>query len=78
MGNLTGLVDKIKPAVETVKKLSANGTEITVDEVAEMNVKMTVEQIKQKSPILNEMLKNNKIGITGAMYDVSTGKVSFF
>lgn len=42
LGNLTGLVGKIKPAVETVKKLSDNGTEITVDEVSEMNVKMTI------------------------------------
>ena len=77
LGNLTGLVGKIRPAVDTVKKLSAHGTEIAVDEVSEMNVKMTIEQIKQKSPILNAMLENNEIGISGAMYDVNTGKVSF-
>ncbi len=77
LGNLTSLVGKIKPAVETVKKRSKSETQIAIDEVAKMNVKMTIEQIKQKSPILNEMLENNEIGITGAMYDVSTGKVSF-
>ncbi len=77
LGNLTGLVGKIKPAVENVKKRSKNETQIAVDEVAEMNVIMTIEQIKQRSPILKKMLENNEIGITGAMYDVSTGKVSF-
>ena len=78
LGNLTGLIGKIKPAVETAKKRSTSKAQIAVDEVAEMNVKMTIEQIKQKSTILNAMLENNEIGITGAMYDVSTGKVSFF
>jgi carbonic anhydrase len=77
LGNLTGLVGKIKPAVETVKKRSKSETQIAVDDVAEVNVKMTIEQIKQRSPILKEMLENNEIGITGAMYDVSTGRVSF-
>ena len=77
LGNLTGLIGKIKPAVETAKKRSTSKTQIAVDQVAEMNVKMTIEQIKQRSPILKEMLENNEIGIMGAMYDVSTGEVSF-
>lgn len=77
LGNLTGLVGKIKPAVETTKQSLAIGDEIKVDQVAENNVKMTIEQIKEKSPILKELFENNEIGITGAMYDVSTGKVSF-
>lgn len=77
LGNLTGLVDKIKPAVEQVKKISQKETPVDVDQVAKMNVKIAIEQIKSRSPILKEMLGNNKIGITGAMYDVTTGKVSF-
>lgn len=77
LGNLTGLVENIKPAIEKVTKLSRTGTPISIDQVAEMNVKMTVELIKQRSPLLNEMLENSEIGLTGAMYDVSTGKVSF-
>jgi carbonic anhydrase len=42
-----------------------------------MNVKMTIEQIKQKSPILKEMMENQEIGISGAMYHVASGKVHF-
>jgi carbonic anhydrase len=77
LGNLTNLVGKLKPAVEAIKKSSKQGTELDVNQIAEMNVKMTIEQIKQKSPILKKMLENKEIGISGAMYDVTTGKVSF-
>lgn len=77
LGNLTGLVNKLKPAVEAVKKSTAQGSEIDIDQIAEKNVKMTIEQIRTQSPILKEMLDNGEIGISGAMYDVAIGKVSF-
>lgn len=77
LGNLTGLVNKIKPAVESVKRASKQASNPPVDQVAEMNVKMTIDQILQKSPILKEMFDNQEIGISGAMYDVASGKVTF-
>jgi carbonic anhydrase len=77
LGNLTGLVGMLKPAVEAFKKSSKQGTELDTNQIAEMNVKMNIEQIKQKSPILNEMLENMEIAISGAMYNVATGKVTF-
>jgi carbonic anhydrase len=76
LGNLTALVEKIKPAVQAVKESSTG--EIEIDKIAEKNVELTIEQIKQKSPILKEMLDKGEIGISGGMYDVSTGEVQFF
>jgi carbonic anhydrase len=75
LGHLTGLVSKIKPAIAAVRNDPVS--DVTVDDVAEANVKMTIEQIKKKSPILKEMIENQEIGISGAMYDVASGKVSF-
>jgi carbonic anhydrase len=77
LGNLTGLLSKLKPAVEAVKKSSAQQTEVDVNQIAEVNVRMTIHQIEQKSPILKQMLDNGEIGISGAMYDVAIGKVAF-
>ena len=77
MGHLTGLVGKLKPAVEAVKNASHPGGKIDIDNIAAMNVKLTIEQIKQESPILNEMVDKKLIGISGAMYSVETGKVTF-
>jgi carbonic anhydrase len=75
MGHLTGLVNKIKPAVESAK--SALGLNVTVDTIAAENVKLTIAQILERSPILKELYDANEIGITGAMYDVASGKVTF-
>jgi carbonic anhydrase len=77
LGHLTGLVNKLKPAVDAVQESSAQNQPASIDEIAEMNVQMTVEKIKQRSPILKELLDNNEIAISGAMYDVSSGQVTF-
>ena len=71
LGNLTGLVNKIKPAVE------AAGPDASIDQIAKKNVELTIEQIYQKSPILKEMAESGQIQISGGMYDVSSGQVTF-
>jgi carbonic anhydrase len=83
LGNLTALINKIEPAVEAVKEpLDAslrNSKNIDfVNNVAEMNVQMTIENIRNQSPVLAEMETNNEIKIIGGMYDISNGKVTFF
>ena len=81
LGNLTGLLKKLMPAVNDVStspdidRSSKNAD--FVDDVALKNVELTIEQIKQQSPVLNEMLQNNEIDIAGAMYKVETGEVEF-
>ena len=81
MGNLTGLLGKIKPAVSAVTadikdRTSKNYT--YVEMVAENNVRLTVEMIRDKSTILREMEQKGEIKIVGAMYDIKTGKVSWY
>ena len=81
LGNLTGLLKKIEPALLAVQ--SHEGTDHSskdidfVNKVALKNVEMIVDKISQQSPVLREMLKNNEISIVGAMYDVAAGKVEF-
>tara|TARA_B110000967_G_C18822287_1_gene529377 strand:+ start:566 stop:709 length:144 start_codon:yes stop_codon:yes gene_type:complete len=43
-----------------------------------MNVIMSIENIRNQSPVLVEMEKNKEIRIIGGMYDISNGKVTFF
>ena len=83
MGNLTGMLAKIKPAVESVSEPKDEGQRNSknldfVDAVAEKNVTLTIDNIRNMSPILKEMEDNNEINIVGAMYDINTGAVSFF
>ncbi|MCF7964057.1 MAG: carbonic anhydrase [Methylobacter tundripaludum] len=82
LDHLSGLLHKIKPAVDAVQaeesvEISAGNDEI-VQKVADKNVQLTVEQIKSKSPLLDAMLQSGEIGIVGGMYDIETGKVKFY
>lgn len=81
MGNLTTLLSKLQPAVEeeiiTKKDRNSKNSEF-VENVASINVRRAVNEIIQRSSILNEMLHNGEIGICGAMYNVETGVVDFY
>ncbi|WP_162052050.1 carbonic anhydrase family protein [Pontibacter pamirensis] len=80
LGNLTVLLDKIKPSVEGVNydgDRSSKNLEF-VDKVAEENVHRTIDDIQNRSSILKEMIQNGEIGIAGGMYDVGTGVVNFY
>ncbi|MDQ3048151.1 MAG: carbonic anhydrase family protein [Bacteroidota bacterium] len=81
MGNLTALLTKIRPAVDdetTTKENRNSGNSIFVEKVATINVKRTVKSIKERSPILKELIDSGQIGIIGGMHDISTGEVTFF
>lgn len=79
MGHLTGLLDKIQPAIENIK---AGGLKLTsdekVEEVARENVHIQMNEILKRSDILRSMFQEGKIGIAGGMYSVETGEVEFF
>lgn len=83
LGLLTGLLEKIKPAVDAVKapadeSLRNSKNSEFVDEVAAKNVSMTIEDIRSRSKVLAEMENNKEIMLVGAMYDVATGQVTFY
>jgi len=81
LGNLTQLLEKIKPAVrhvEIAKKTKDCDDPSTIDEMAAYNVLLALDHIKKESPVLMRLLKAKKIGLVGGMHDLSTGRVKFF
>lgn len=81
MGSFTGLLSKITPAVDeelATKENRSSENPQFVDNVAVINVKLTVQAITEQSPILQKMIELGEIGIIGGLYDVSSGIVSFF
>lgn len=81
LGNLTHVIDEIKPAVDNVKNIDGernSHNDAFVHAVAEENIKLSIKEIREKSSILNEMEKKGEIIIVGAMYNLETGKVDFF
>ena len=81
MGNLTKLIQKIRPAVDgetTVKENRNAKNDEFVEKVSTLNVKNTVRGIIEKSTILSEMISSGNIGIVGATHDITTGHVHFY
>ncbi len=81
MGHLTGVMEKIKPAVEALSDYDGEKTASNIDFVTKVNeksIRMTIEKIREESDILREMEEKGEIIISGAMYDNETGKVTFF
>jgi carbonic anhydrase len=77
LGNLTELVAKIQPAVAA----SGPGTSkdhAYVDKVGEKNVRQAMKEIREKSPVLKELLDSGAVGLVGGMYDLETGAVTFY
>jgi carbonic anhydrase len=76
LGNLTGLVAKIAPAVAAIGAGSSQD-EAHVDRIAEENVRRTMRQLLEESPILRDLVASGAVGLIGSLYDIRTGKVTF-
>jgi carbonic anhydrase len=80
LGNLTGLLAKIKPAVEATVYAGERSAKNYgfVDAVARRNVELTIADIRKNSPVLAGMESSGVVKIAGAMYDLKTGVIDFF
>lgn len=80
LGHLTGLLNKIGPAVHQVAQ--AGGADLPhaefVERVALENTRQQMRAILERSPILEHLFREGKIGIVGGMYSVESGEVAFF
>lgn len=82
LGNITGLLEKIQPAVKIAEK-GFNGSatadnEKFIEAVCDANVHYSINQIRERSPILKEMEQKGEIIICGGVYNMKTGKVEFW
>lgn len=80
LGHLTSLLNKVQPSIREIKEqfptLDIKSQE-GIDKVAFNNVHIMKQEIMNRSVVLNEMLKNQEIGLVGAYYKVETGEVIF-
>ena len=80
LGHLTGLLSKIGPAIYDVER--AGGTSLTpdafVEQVAVENTRHQMRAVLERSPILEHLFREGRIGLVGGVYAVETGAVTFF
>ncbi|WP_422106369.1 carbonic anhydrase family protein [Winogradskyella sp.] len=79
LGNITAMLDNIMPAVrksaDEVEGEANSSNKAFVAKTVENNVKLTMDRIRKKSPILEEMEAHGEIAIVGGVYSLHTGKV---
>jgi carbonic anhydrase len=82
LGHLTNLLEKIKVAVDLVKKPKNpddrnSGNLEFVDKVTIENVKLTMENIRKNSTILAKLEKYGEIMIVGGIHNLSDGTIKY-
>ena len=79
MGHLTGLLSKISPAVHAVEvgRGRSGDAQQFVEHVALENTRQQMRAILDRSPILEHLFDDGRIGIVSAMYSVESGEVTF-
>lgn len=74
--NVAHLLGAIEPAIEKVKGDRNSSDKKYVEEVIKVNVQETIDDIRERSPIMAGLEKEGKIKIVGAYYNLHTGEVS--
>ena len=74
------MLQNIKPAIDALseykgEKTSANAEFVPL--VAEKNVRMSMQDIRDRSPILTQLEEAGQIKVTGALYEMKTGRIGF-
>lgn len=77
-GSIKKLVEKISPAVESAKKSGPDLQGVYMIRAAiKENVKLGILNLKEKSPLIKELVEKDKIKIVGAIYNIYTGEVEW-
>jgi carbonic anhydrase len=79
LGNLTGLLAKIQPAVEATTYQGERSAKnyAFVDAVARKNVELTMADIRSRSAIIAGLEGRGAVKIAGAMYNLESAVVDF-
>jgi carbonic anhydrase len=79
LGNLTGLLAKIRPAIDATQYQGERSAKDYgfVDAVARKNVELTMAEIRRRSAVLADLERSGAMRIAGAMYNLETGLVDF-
>ncbi|MFA5879445.1 MAG: carbonic anhydrase [Candidatus Margulisiibacteriota bacterium] len=75
--NIMALLENIRPSVikAMTKKPALNGDAL-IDEAVKLNIFQSIDDIYKNSEIIREKVKEGKLKIISALYNIETGKVT--
>lgn len=79
LGSLTGLLAKIRPAVEATGYAGDRTAKnyAFVDAVARKNVELALGEIRRRSPVIAGLEGRGAVKLAGAMYDLESAVIDF-
>jgi carbonic anhydrase len=72
--HLRSIVDRIRPAIEP---LTGNPENVTLRKAVLANVRQSVEQLKNSSQLLAQLVASGDLTVVGAKYSIESGEVKF-
>jgi len=76
--NLRAIVDRIRPAVETVIASAANDEARVMRLAVRANVRASANHLRHGSALLERLIQDRTLAVVGAEYSLDTGEVDFF
>ena len=73
--HLRSIVDSIRPALEP---LTGDPENVTLRQAVRANILQSVEQLRQGSQLLEQLIVSGDLTIIGAKYSIESGEVKFF
>ena len=70
--NLRAIVDRIRPAVESLMS-----DDVSLQDAVAANVRQSVSQLQHGSQILEQLIETDELAIIGAEYSIESGEVTF-
>jgi carbonic anhydrase len=75
--SLRSIVDRVRPSVESLLG-ERHSTEDLVHHAVRANIRVSVNQLRHGSELLEQMIKDHELMVVGAEYSLETGVVDFF
>ena len=76
-GSLNQMIEPILPAALMARSTGAKG-EALLDAAVRENIRRVVTRIKNSEPVLMNPIRDGKVKVVGARYDLDDGQVDFF
>jgi carbonic anhydrase len=77
--NLRSIVDRVRPALETLVEMpGAQNRETLLEEGVRANVRASADQLRHGSELLENLIRSDGLVVIGAVYSLESGAVDFF
>jgi len=77
--NLRSIVDRVRPSVEGLLKTNlVHDPEVLVREAVRANVRVSANQLRHGSDVLERLIDQDGLQVVGAEYSLESGVVDFF